>query len=111
VKEQKRWVMRHLTLQAGRSRVLDPIRYTTTPHQAHNPNNYGRALMSALPQAITPNPHTNLLNVYIQIANKMGFKKSCSSRKCEDNRFRAQLNSIPPLPQLNLLTGIRDGEC
>jgi hypothetical protein len=26
--------------------------------------------MSALPQAIAPNPHTNLLNVYIQIANR-----------------------------------------
>jgi hypothetical protein len=39
--------------------------------QVHNPNNYGRALMSA----IAPNPHTNLLNVYIQIANKMGFQK------------------------------------
>jgi hypothetical protein len=31
--------------------------------------------MSATPQATAPNPHTNLLNVYIQIANKMGFKK------------------------------------
>jgi hypothetical protein len=31
--------------------------------------------MSAIPQAITPNPHTNLLNVYIQIANKMGFQQ------------------------------------
>jgi hypothetical protein len=33
--------------------------------------------MSAPPQAIAPNPHTNLLNVYIQIANasKMGFQK------------------------------------
>jgi hypothetical protein len=31
--------------------------------------------MSAAPQAIAPNPHTKLLNVYIQIANKMGFKK------------------------------------
>jgi hypothetical protein len=31
--------------------------------------------MSALPQAIAPNPHTNLLDVYTQIANKMGFKK------------------------------------
>jgi hypothetical protein len=47
------------------------------PQQGHNPNNYGRALMSA----ITPNPHTNLLIVYIyiyiymQIANKMGFQK------------------------------------
>jgi hypothetical protein len=44
-----------------------------TPHQAHNPNNYGRALLSAPPQAIAPNPHTNFLNVYIQIVNKMGF--------------------------------------
>jgi hypothetical protein len=49
--------------------------YSPTPHQAHNPNNYGRALMCGIPQAITPNSHTNLLNVYIQIANKMGFKK------------------------------------
>jgi hypothetical protein len=31
--------------------------------------------MSAIPQAIIPKPHTNLLNVYIQIANKMWFKK------------------------------------
>jgi hypothetical protein len=30
--------------------------------------------MSAPPQAIAPNPHTNLLNVYIQIVNKMGFQ-------------------------------------
>jgi hypothetical protein len=30
--------------------------------------------MSAIPQAITFNPHTNLLNVYIQIANKMEFE-------------------------------------
>jgi hypothetical protein len=30
--------------------------------------------MSAPPQAIAPNPHTNSLNVYIQIANKMGFQ-------------------------------------
>jgi hypothetical protein len=50
--------------------------YSPTPHQAHNPNNYERALMSVIPQAITPNLHTNLLNVYvyIQIANKMGFQ-------------------------------------
>jgi hypothetical protein len=48
--------------------------YFPTPHKAHNPNNYGAALMSAIPQAITPNPHTNLLNVYIQIANKMGLQ-------------------------------------
>jgi hypothetical protein len=32
--------------------------------------------MSASPQATAPNPHTNLLNVYIQIANKMGFQKN-----------------------------------
>jgi hypothetical protein len=49
--------------------------YLATAHQAHNPNNYGRALISALLQATAPNPHTNLLNVYIQIANKMGVKK------------------------------------
>jgi hypothetical protein len=30
------------------------------PHQAHNPKNYGRALMSVLPQATAHNPHTNL---------------------------------------------------
>jgi hypothetical protein len=48
------------------------------PHQAHNLNNYGRALMSVAPRAIAPNPHTNLLNVYIQIANKMGFQKKKS---------------------------------
>jgi hypothetical protein len=47
------------------------------PHQAPNPNNYGRALLSANPQAIAPNPHTNLLNIYIyiQIANKIGFQQ------------------------------------
>jgi hypothetical protein len=31
--------------------------------------------MSALPQAIAPNPDTYLLNVYKQIANKMGFQQ------------------------------------
>jgi hypothetical protein len=47
--------------------------YSPTPHQAYNTNNYGRALMSVPPQAIAPNPHTNLLSVYeyIHIANKM----------------------------------------
>jgi hypothetical protein len=44
-------------------------------YQAHNLNNYIWALMSVPPQAIAPNPHTNLLNVYIQIANKMGFQQ------------------------------------
>jgi hypothetical protein len=42
-------------------------------------NNYGRTLMSAPPQAVAPNPHTNLLNVYIQIANKMGFQQQQKS--------------------------------
>jgi hypothetical protein len=31
--------------------------------------------MSAIRQAITPNSHTNLLNVYKQIAHKMGFQQ------------------------------------
>jgi hypothetical protein len=31
--------------------------------------------MSAIPQTITPNPYTTLFNVYIQIANKMGFQQ------------------------------------
>jgi hypothetical protein len=46
------------------------------PNQAPNPKNYGRALLSVPPQAIAPNPHTNLLNVYIQLANKMGFQQT-----------------------------------
>jgi amino acid permease len=54
--------------------ILDIYNFPT-PQHGHNPNNYGRALMSAPPQAITSNPHTNLLNVYIQIANKMRFQK------------------------------------
>jgi hypothetical protein len=32
-------------------------------------------LITIITQAIAPNPYTNLLNVYIQFANKMGFKK------------------------------------
>jgi hypothetical protein len=41
------------------------------------PNNYGRALMSAIPQAIAPNPHTNLLNVYIyRLQIKWGVQKN-----------------------------------
>jgi hypothetical protein len=61
---------------AGKIMLSVPNFPSPTPHQAHNPNNYGRALLSAPPQAIAPNPHTNLLNVYIQIANKLGFKKN-----------------------------------
>jgi hypothetical protein len=30
--------------------------------------------MNPIPQVITSNSHTNLLNVYIQISNKMGFQ-------------------------------------
>jgi hypothetical protein len=58
--------------------------YPPTPHQAPNPNNYGRALLSALPQAIAPNPHTNFQNVYIHFANKIGFqkKKDCMKWAC-----------------------------
>jgi hypothetical protein len=53
------------------------------PHHVHNPNNQGRALMSALPQAIAPNPRTNLLNVYmyIQIANEIGFQPKKRKKK------------------------------
>jgi hypothetical protein len=43
--------------------------------------------MSALPQAIPPNPHTNLLNVYIQIANKMGLKKLLSNHLVMDSQI------------------------
>jgi hypothetical protein len=35
--------------------------------------------MSAPPEAIAPNLHTNLLNVYIQIANKMGCQKMAAN--------------------------------
>jgi hypothetical protein len=37
--------------------------------------------MSALPQAIVPNSHTNLLNVYVQIANEMGFQQNKTKQK------------------------------
>jgi hypothetical protein len=50
--------------------------YSPTSHQAHNPNNYGSTLMGALPQAIAPNPHANLLNVYVyRLQIKWGFNK------------------------------------
>jgi hypothetical protein len=52
------------------ARVLVRSRFLSS--QAPNPNNYGRALLIAPPQAIASNPHTNLLNVYIQLANKNG---------------------------------------
>jgi hypothetical protein len=40
--------------------------------------------MSAPPQAIAPNPHTNLLNVYIQIANKMGVQPKKTGLQKQD---------------------------
>jgi hypothetical protein len=46
-----------------------------SPHQDSNSNNYGRALLSVPPQAIAPNLHICFLNVYTQIANKMGFQQ------------------------------------
>jgi hypothetical protein len=49
--------------------------------------------MSAIPQAITPNPHTNLLNVYIQIANTMRFQP-----KKKLNAYPLPLMFIEPLP-------------
>jgi hypothetical protein len=50
---------------------------TYTIHlQAHNPNNYERALMSAPPQGIAPNPHTNLPNNLYRLQIKWGLKKS-----------------------------------
>jgi hypothetical protein len=60
---------------------------------AHNPNNYERALMSAPPQAIAPNPHTNLLNVYTQIANKMGFQQT--NKKPHRNRQLFEDSAYP----------------
>jgi hypothetical protein len=56
------------------------------PQQGHNPNNYGRALMSAFPQAITPNPYTNLLNVYTGCPrrNVPDFRRVFLMVKCTD---------------------------
>jgi hypothetical protein len=45
--------------------------------------------MSAPPQAIAPNPHTNLLNVYIYIYRlqiKWGLKKHLTSRAHEETK-------------------------
>jgi hypothetical protein len=52
--------------------------------------------MNAIPKAITPSPHTNLLNVYIQIANKMGFQpKKIYTHTSEQSILGPYLNSIP----------------
>jgi hypothetical protein len=45
-----------------------------------NPNNYGRALLSAPSQAIAPHPHTNLLNVIYRLQIKWGFKNKILRR-------------------------------
>jgi hypothetical protein len=77
--------------------VFLDVRISPTPQQEQNSNNYARALMSAIPRAITPNPHTNLLNVYIyiyiQIANKKGFKPKknmpiCTLCTCDHHSWR-----------------------
>jgi hypothetical protein len=39
--------------------------------------------MSVPPQAIAPNPHTNLLNVNIQVANKMEFQQKKNFLKAQ----------------------------
>jgi hypothetical protein len=49
--------------------------------------------MSAPPKAIAPNPHTNFLNIYIQIANKMGFQQK-------------KLSSPPPNDMCHCYTGV-----
>jgi hypothetical protein len=49
------------------SALLFMRKSTEITGKARNTNNYGRALMSAPPQAMAPNPHTNSLNIYIYI--------------------------------------------
>jgi hypothetical protein len=41
--------------------------------------------MGAPPQAIARKPHISLLNVCIQIANKMGFQQKKSAQKYVDD--------------------------
>jgi hypothetical protein len=60
--------------------------------------------MGVHPQAIAPNPHTNLLNVYIQIANKMGFKKFKKCRILLDGQVARQELSILVLAATNTQT-------
>jgi hypothetical protein len=64
-----------------------------------------KTLYSALPQTITPNPHINLLNVYAQIANKIGFQRQQCVRErervsvCERERERHMHITYPDLGQ------------
>jgi hypothetical protein len=64
--------------------------------------------MSAPPQAIAPNPHTNLLNVYIQIAKKMKFqpkkKSSCALLPPVKEMDRGQEGPVKPAAAHGRLT-------
>jgi hypothetical protein len=62
-------------LQQRKILSYNKVRLCERAPGAHNLSDYARAVMRAPPQAIAPNPHANLLNVYVQIANKMGLKK------------------------------------
>jgi hypothetical protein len=48
--------MRSTTTDLG---FIKHVQHPFTPHQASNPNNYGRALLSVPSQAIAPNPHSS----------------------------------------------------
>jgi hypothetical protein len=50
--------------------------------------------MSAPPQAIAPNPHTNFLNVYTQIANEMGFQKKKKKKAGVSQVVRAEMLQV-----------------
>jgi hypothetical protein len=61
--------------------------------------------MSALPQAIAPNPHTNLLNLYVKTANKMGFQQNKKNTKpCYwiMNQFYVLQLSVSHFPKIHL---------
>jgi hypothetical protein len=50
--------------------------------------------MNALPQAIAPNPHINLLNVYVHIANKMGFQPKEMGSRWDPDIKTGRLNIV-----------------
>jgi hypothetical protein len=58
--------------------------------------------MSSSAQAIAPNPHTNLLNVYIQIANKMWFQK----KKCFINKGVIRVLCCYVLEKLDMASSV-----
>jgi hypothetical protein len=47
--------------------------------------------MNAPPQAIAPNLHTNFLNAYIQIVNKMEFQQKKSDTQKDTTIMKAQI--------------------